>query len=509
VAAVLVSTYVVLGLQPAAANHIAYSKGDVFAAVGNGKIDHYSATGTLLEVLDTGTGATNPPANETGMCFDPTGKLFATDYDAFDMAKFNNLGGLISHPFGPNFLSPPETCVVDQAGQNIYVGTGELSNDLFKLDTNGNVLDTFFLVRDQGGINWIDLNPKNQCQLYYTSEGTRVKRFDVCTHTQLSDFASGLPPGNAGCFGLRIRSNGEVLVACDQQIVQLNSSGSIIKSYNPGSESDFFALALDPDGASFWAAGYTSGHLYKVNIASGSVGTNFVAAPATDAGLAGLAVFGDDAVDPGYPRPKGATPLLASLVLAYERCTSPNRQHGAPLASQSCSPPRQSSGFLTVGTPDANGQLANSVGSVRFVAQPGNSTTPADEADVGISVSITDVRKTSNLSDYTGELQAASRLEITDRYNSAEPATQPFNDAGTAVQVSLPVAVPCVATADTTVGSNCAITTTADAVVAGSVMESKRTIWQMDQVQVFDGGSDGLASTAGNTLFVDQGVFVP
>jgi hypothetical protein len=503
VAAVLLGSYVGLGLQPAAANHIAYSHGDVFAAVGNGKIDHYSATGTLLEALDTGTGATNPPANETGMCFDPARNLYATNYDAFDMAKFNDLGGLISHPFGPNFPSPPETCVVDQAGQNIYVGTGELSNELFKLDTNGNVVDSFFLVRDQGGINWIDLNPNNQCQLYYTSEGTLVKRFEVCTHTQLSNFASGLPPGNFGCFGLRIRSNGEVLVACDQQIVRLSSSGSIIKSYNPGSESDFFALALDPDGASFWAAGYTSGHLYKVNIANGSVVTNFVAAPAIDAGLAGLAVFGDDAVDPGYPRPKGATPLVASLVVAYQGCTSPNRQHGPPLASPSCSPPRQSSGFLTVGTPDANGQGANSVGSVRFGAKLGNNT------DVGISALITDVRKKSDLSDYTGELQAASTLEITDRYNSAEPATQPFNDAGTATELSLPVTVPCKATADTTVGSTCEITTTADAVVAGSVMGSKRTIWQMDQVQVFDGGSDGLASTAGNTLFVDQGVFVP
>jgi hypothetical protein len=28
-------------------------------------------------------------------------------------------------------------------------------------------------------------------------------------------------------------------------------------------------------------------------------------------------------------------------------------------------------------------------------------------------------------------------------------------------------------------------------------------------VQVFDGGSDGVASTAGNTLFADQAVFVP
>jgi hypothetical protein len=31
----------------------------------------------------------------------------------------------------------------------------------------------------------------------------------------------------------------------------------------------------------------------------------------------------------------------------------------------------------------------------------------------------------------------------------------------------------------------------------------------MGQVKVFDGGSDGVASTAGNTLYLDQGIFVP
>jgi hypothetical protein len=46
--------------------------------------------------------------------------------------------------------------------------------------------------------------------------------------------------------------------------------------------------------------------------------------------------------------------------------------------------------------------------------------------------------------------------------------------------------------------------------VPGAVLEGKRAIWQLDQVKVYDGGSDGLASTtADNTLFMDQGIFVP
>ena len=67
-----------------------------------------------------------------------------------------------------------------------------------------------------------------------------------------------------------------------------------------------------------------------------------------------------------YPRPKGATPVRASLVPAYQECTSANRVHGPPLEHASCDPPAQTSANLTVGTPDANGEAANSVGSVTY-----------------------------------------------------------------------------------------------------------------------------------------------
>ncbi len=39
--------------------------------------------------------------------------------------------------------------------------------------------------------------------------------------------------------------------------------------------------------------------------------------------------------------------------------------------------------------------------------------------------------------------------------------------------------------------------------------EGKRAIWELGQIEVSDGGSDGLASTEDNTVFARQGVFVP
>jgi hypothetical protein len=206
----------------------------------------------------------------------------------------------------------------------------------------------------------------------------------------------------------------------------------------------------------------------------------------------------------GYPRPQGATPTRVPLVPAYEECTDPNRTHGEPLDSPSCNPPVEESDHLTVGTPDANGRAANSVGFVRFAVDPGEPSTSEDEADVALSFDLTDVRNKQDLLDYTGELQASAVVRITDRNNGAGSA------AGTVADFSYTFTVPCSSTASTSVGSTCSTTTTADSLVPGTIKEGKRAIWQLGQVGVFDGGWDSQASTtADNTPFARQGIFVP
>ncbi len=80
-----------------------------------------------------------------------------------------------------------------------------------------------------------------------------------------------------------------------------------------------------------------------------------------------------------YPRPKGATPLRASLTTAYNQCTAPNRTHGPPLAFPSCASPQKTSSHLTVGTGDSNGLPARNEGylrSRRSWAPPAAPTTP-------------------------------------------------------------------------------------------------------------------------------------
>ena len=66
--------------------------------------------------------------------------------------------------------------------------------------------------------------------------------------------------------------------------------------------------------------------------------------------------------------------------------------------------------------------------------------------------------------------------------------------------------VPCVAT-DTAVGGLCALTTSAEAIVPGSITEGSRAIWALDKVRVYDGGPAG--DGANGSLFATQGYFVP
>lgn len=55
------------------ADHIPFNVGDVFAGVGNGKVQHYDSNGILLETLDTLQGGFT-----TGMAFDAVGNLYVT-----------------------------------------------------------------------------------------------------------------------------------------------------------------------------------------------------------------------------------------------------------------------------------------------------------------------------------------------------------------------------------------------------------------------------------------------
>jgi hypothetical protein len=203
--------------------------------------------------------------------------------------------------------------------------------------------------------------------------------------------------------------------------------------------------------------------------------------------------------------------MYLPTVTSFTPCTSPNTTRPPPFAIPACTPASQISPNLTVGTPDANGAAANSVGSVRLSVITG---------DVRIVASVTDVRckagtspcpsaNTADGPDYAGELQGTSTMRVTD-HNNAPTASGPFTSTATVQDIDLiPFTIPCATTVSTTVGGSCSASTTANTLVPGVIVSGKRMNIGVGQMRILDGGSDGSVSTPGNSLFEVQGLFVP
>ena len=109
-----------------------------------------------------------------------------------------------------------------------------------------------------------------------------------------------------------------------------------------------------------------------------------------------------------------------------------------------------------------------------------------------------------DLSDYTGELRGVVGLRITDRINGPRGSWC----LATATDLNLGFTIGCAATADPATGASCNLTTSADTLAAGTVLEGRRAIWEATQVKVFDGGADGDGDRA-TTPFATQGLYAP
>ena len=245
------------------------------------------------------------------MAFTSTSHLLATTFGC-GVVEFDNMGNLIG-PFGSGYNTNTESVVLDAAG-NVYIGQADGTRRLKKFDSTGTFLMDFSPATQNRGTDWNDL-AADQCTMFYTSEGNAIKRFNVCTNTQLSDFAmsTAFPK-----YALRIRANGEVIVAATSVLERYNAGGMLIQTYAfPGSLA--FAMNLDPDGTHFWTADIFTGTVYKYDISTGAIVLSFPSAPLTTA--AGLTVFGERtvAVSPTPTPVVSATPTATATATPRPR----------------------------------------------------------------------------------------------------------------------------------------------------------------------------------------------
>lgn len=256
-----------------------FEEGDIFAAVGNGLIKRFDADGTLIETLET----TSDSEFTTGMCWDTTNHLYTTNFSDGTMSKFDVTGTLVEYPWGGPFDIYPTDCVQDLMG-NIYVSDGNdlvrqsaddrggNSGHIYHFDTSGTLLETFTPETDGDGISGLAL-AADACTMYYTAREGVIYRFDVCTGTQLADFATGVSPYS--CYQLGLRADGEVVVACGDTVHRVDASGNVVHTYTELPTGLYYALTLDPSDDSFWVGERFSGEVYQVDIESADIMQQF------------------------------------------------------------------------------------------------------------------------------------------------------------------------------------------------------------------------------------------
>jgi hypothetical protein len=211
---------------------------------------------------------------------------------------------------------------------------------------------------------------------------------------------------------------------------------------------------------------------------------------------------------PPFARPASATPFRVPLVPAYSLCSSPNSTHVAPLSTPACTPPAEQSSQLTTST------IGRGSGFARLRTIVGDSSTPANEADVRIDAFVTDVLSRSNGLDYTGQTMLQVGLRITDRGSGSFQTTP-----ATVEDTTFAVPLPCTAHAGAA-GSSCEVDATVNSLVPGYVKEGALAVISVTSTRLLDAGADNSLTppsgscppTCGSgdeATFLEQGVITP
>jgi hypothetical protein len=184
--------------------------------------------------------------------------------------------------------------VLFNASGDLWVGHADGNRDLHHYGPDGTLLQQLDVPTEFRGSDWIDL-AVDQTTLFYTSEGRRILRYDLAGEAPLGDFA--VLPGFGVAYAVRLLPPGDgsggLLVADSAEIKRLDGNGNVVATYDAPGEDTWFAVGLDPDGASFWSADFTTSNFYRFDIASTDVVSGPTHTGTPSATLFGLCVAGE------------------------------------------------------------------------------------------------------------------------------------------------------------------------------------------------------------------------
>jgi RHS repeat-associated protein len=265
------------------AGHETFQDGDLVVSTGN--LQWYLPDGTLnLEM---------PTLYDGGVGFGMDGSLYVTEHQYFNhVQKFDNRGQpLVTYQLGGS-CQDPASIVSDSRG-NLYIGSGANMNCsnafITQWDPADNLVANYLPAHDTGwehGPGWIAIE-SDDCTFRYATGLTTIRRYNVCTETQLPNFSNSL----TGAHHLAILPDGGMLVANWGNVVRLNASGQIVRTYDAPGEESWWALTLTLDKTEFYAASVTdnpSGIVYRFNVDTGAVVDSF---DTGSGGVYGMAVY--------------------------------------------------------------------------------------------------------------------------------------------------------------------------------------------------------------------------
>lgn len=259
--------------QGTKAVHVSFERGDIFVSLEPGPVQWWLPDGTLRATL-----IPTVPGNGEGMAFDNSGNLYVARWRADSMGvsgntveMYNVLGQSLG-AVGRGFNCDPHTIAFDSSGV-AYVGQAGCRRTILKFTPSEYEPTEYTVAEDNQGVFWMDL-AADRCTMFYTSYGPNVKRFNVCTNTQLADFNTAPLPGGVA-HDLRVLPDGGVLVSSGDVVARLDASGAVSRTYQGPAETTLFSgLDLGVDN-SFIVANYRTSNIYTFDLVTGGVIRSF------------------------------------------------------------------------------------------------------------------------------------------------------------------------------------------------------------------------------------------
>lgn len=266
-----------------------WNVGDVFVGIRTSKYRDYSDAGTFKQELYDGLDT----REVTGCAFDGNDDLYTTNYWQDKVVRYD--GNDPQHPIILPHISIPAgdrpESIAFSINEDFYVGEARGNADIRRYDRWNAFQQLYNVAVGPEGADWMTLS-SDQYTAFYASEGSIIRRYDLLNNQQGFDFANYgnfqralklLPPGD---------SSAGLIVATGGAITRLDSSGGFVRDYDATGEDDWHTLALDPTGTSFWAGGFSSGNLYRFNLATGNIEVGPIPMP-SNVGISGICVKGE------------------------------------------------------------------------------------------------------------------------------------------------------------------------------------------------------------------------